>query len=216
MDMRLPGMVYAVVARPPVVGGKLRRYDPSQTMAVPGVIKVVEVPDMSGAPGFQPLGGVAVVARNTWAARQGRTALKIEWDDGTNANYDSVDYRQTLESAARKSGKIVRDQGDVAQAWSRAPEAERLVAEYHVPHLAHASMEPPVATALVTGDTCEIWTSVQNPQAALDGAAAALGMGRRALHEAIAYSRNRSMFGGQLADFQLTQARLGEMSSLRW
>lgn len=88
MDMRLPGMVYAVVARPPVVGGKLRRLDSAKALAVPGVLKVVEIPPMQGAPAFQPLGGVAIVARNTWAARQGRDALEIEWDDGPNGSYD--------------------------------------------------------------------------------------------------------------------------------
>ncbi|MCH1999890.1 xanthine dehydrogenase family protein molybdopterin-binding subunit, partial [Achromobacter xylosoxidans] len=96
MDMRLPGMVYAVVARPPVVGGKLRRVDSAKALAVPGVLKVVEIPAMAGAPAFQPLGGVAVVASNTWAAMQGRAALAIEWDDGPNAAYDSVAYRETL------------------------------------------------------------------------------------------------------------------------
>ncbi len=174
MDVRLPGMVYAVIARPPVVGGKVRRFDASKALAVPGVLKVVEIPAMSGAPAFQPLGGIAVVARNTWAARQGRSALQIEWDDGANASYDSSAYRQTLETAARKAGKVVRNQGDVAQAWSKAPEADRLVAEYHVPHLAHASMEPPVATVQITGDKAEVWTSIQNPAAALDAVVARL------------------------------------------
>ncbi|OEC35882.1 isoquinoline 1-oxidoreductase, beta subunit [Pseudomonas cuatrocienegasensis] len=174
MDKRLPGMVYAVVARPPVVGGKVRRFDASKALAVPGVIKVVEIPAMSGAPGFQPLGGIAVVARNTWAARQGRSALQIEWDDGANVSYDSSTYRQTLQAAARKAGKVVRNQGDVAKAWSKAPEAERLVAEYHVPHLAHASMEPPVATVQIKGDKVEAWTSIQNPIAARDAVAARL------------------------------------------
>ncbi|MBU1332596.1 MAG: molybdopterin-dependent oxidoreductase [Gammaproteobacteria bacterium] len=174
MDKRLPGMVYAVVARPPVVGGKVRRFDASKALAVPGVIKVMEIPAMSGAPAFQPLGGIAVVARNTWAARQGRSALQIEWDDGANASYDSNAYRQTLQAAARKAGKVVRNQGDVAQAWSKAPEAERLVAEYHVPHLAHASMEPPVATVQIKGDKVEVWTSIQNPIAARDAVAARL------------------------------------------
>src|SRR5690606_8523804 len=74
MDMRLPGMVYAVVARPPVVGGKLRHVDSTRALAVPGVLKVVTIPAFEGAPGFLPLGGMAVVARNTWAALQGRSA----------------------------------------------------------------------------------------------------------------------------------------------
>lgn len=174
MDMRLPGTVYAVVARPPVVGGKVRRFDASKALAVPGVVKVVEIPAMAGAPAFQPLGGVAVVARNTWAARQGRTALQIEWDDGANADYDSGAYRQTLEVAARKTGNVVRDQGDVAQTWKQAPEAERMAVEYYVPHLAHASMEPPVATVQITGDKTEVWTSIQNPIAARDAVATRL------------------------------------------
>ncbi len=174
MDVRLPGMVYAVVARPPVVGGKLRRFDSSKALALPGVLKVVEIPPMRGAPAFQPLGGVAVVARNTWAARQGRDALDIEWDDGPNAGYDSSAYRQTLEASARQPGKTMRKQGDAARTWSRAPEAERLAAEYYIPHLAHASMEPPVATVQIKAGKAEVWTSVQNPAAARDAVAARL------------------------------------------
>lgn len=174
MDMRLPGMVYAVVARPPVVGGKLRRFNSAKALSVPGVLKLVEIPAMKGAPAFQPLGGVAVVARNTWAARQGRDALEIEWDDGPNGNYDSTSYRQTLEAAARQPGKPIRNDGDAAQTWAQAPEDARLAAEYYVPHLAHASMEPPVATVRINGNTAEVWTSIQNPVAARDAVAARL------------------------------------------
>ncbi|MEN5159362.1 xanthine dehydrogenase family protein molybdopterin-binding subunit [Achromobacter spanius] len=174
MDMRLPGMVYAVVARPPVVGGRLRRFDSAKALAVPGVLKVVEIPPMQGAPAFQPLGGVAVVARNTWAARQGRDALEIEWDDGPNGSYDSAAYRQTLQAAARAPGKTMRNQGDAANAWAKAPETERVAAEYYVPHLAHASMEPPVATVQIKGNSAEVWTSVQNPAAAKSAVAARL------------------------------------------
>ena len=174
MDMRLPGMVYAVVARPPVVGGRLRRFDSAKALAVPGVLKVVEIPPMQGAPAFQPLGGVAVVARNTWAARQGRDALEIEWDDGPNGSYDSAAYRQTLQAAARAPGKTMRNQGDAANAWAKAPEAERVAAEYYVPHLAHASMEPPVATVQIKGNSAEVWTSVQNPAAAKNAVATRL------------------------------------------
>lgn len=174
MDMRLPGMVYAVVARPPVVGGRLRRFDSAKALAVPGVLKVVEIPPMQGAPAFQPLGGVAVVARNTWAARQGRDALEIEWDDGPNGSYDSDAYQQTLQSAARAPGKTMRNQGDADNAWAKAPEAERVAAEYYVPHLAHASMEPPVATVQIKGNSAEVWTSVQNPAAAKGAVAARL------------------------------------------
>ncbi|MGT2509299.1 molybdopterin cofactor-binding domain-containing protein [Cupriavidus basilensis] len=174
MDVRLPGMVYALVARPPVVGGKPRRVESAKALAVPGVLKVVEIPAFQGAPGFQPLGGVAVVARNTWSAMQGRAALEIEWDDGPNGAYDSAAYRQTLEAAARAPGKAMRSQGDAVQSWAKAAEAERFAAEYYVPHLAHASMEPPVATVQIRRDHAEVWTSIQNPAAAQAAVAARL------------------------------------------
>jgi isoquinoline 1-oxidoreductase beta subunit len=176
MDVVLPGMVYAVVARPPVVGGKLRRLDSTEALKVAGVLKIVEIPTFQGAPVFQPLGGVVVVARNTWAAMQGRAALKIEWDDGPNAAYDSAAFRQQQAAAVKVSGTVVRNDGDTLKTIADAPASRRHGAEYFVPHLAHATMEPPVATALVNDQGCEIWTSTQNPQAALDGAAAALGL----------------------------------------
>jgi isoquinoline 1-oxidoreductase beta subunit len=176
MDVRLPGMVFAVVARPPVVGGKLRRVDSSEALKLPGVLKVVEIPAFQGAPVFQPLGGVAVVANNTWAAMQGRAALKIEWDDGPNATYESAAFRQQQAAAVKVAGTVVRNDGDAVKALADAPANRRHSAEYFVPHLAHATMEPPVATALVNDQGCEIWTSTQNPQAALGGAAAALGL----------------------------------------
>jgi len=176
MDMRLPGMVYAVVARPPVLGGKLRTVRSEKALQVPGVIKVLEIPATPGAPGFHPLGGVAVVARNTWAAMQGRAALEIDWDHGPHAAYESDAYRKTLESAARAPGKVLRNDGDAPAAIARAEDRSRFSAEYYVPHLAHASMEPPVATVLVKDGRCEVWTSIQNPQAALAGVAARLAL----------------------------------------
>lgn len=176
MDVRLPGMVYAVVARPPVLGGKLRSVDSSEALKVPGVLRIVELPALTGAPVFKPLGGVAVVATNTWAAMQGRKALKLSWDDGPHGSYNSARYRTELEAAARRPAKVLRDQGDVTQALAQAPAHRKVSAEYYLPHLAHATMEPPVATAQVQDGRCEIWTSVQNPQAALDNVAAQLGL----------------------------------------
>jgi isoquinoline 1-oxidoreductase beta subunit len=176
MDARLPGMVYAVVARPPVVGGKLRSVDSSEALKVPGVLKVVEIPGFQGPPAFQPLGGAAVVARNTWAAIQGRNALKIEWDDGPNAVYESKSFRTTQEAAVKRPGTVYRDDGDAPKLIADVASERRFAAEYYVPHMAHAPMEPPVATALVTDAGCEIWTSTQNPQATLVGAAGALSL----------------------------------------
>jgi len=174
MDTRLPGMLYAVVARPQVYGGKVTSVDDAAALKVPGVVKVVQIDPTPGAPQFNPLGGVAVIARNTWSAMQGRNALKIVWDDGPNAGYDSVAYRSTLEEAAHKPGPVVRNDGDFAAAAAAA--AKRITADYYLPHLAHASMEPPAASARITQGKCEVWGCFQSPQAARDLVAKRLGM----------------------------------------
>jgi isoquinoline 1-oxidoreductase beta subunit len=174
LDVRLPGMLYAVVARPPVYGGKLIKYDATEALAVPGVVRVVEIESSSPPPEFNPLGGVAVIARNTSSAMKGRAALKIEWDDGPNRDYDSVAFRATLEELARKPGKVVRNDGDVDAAMASA--ARRLQAEYYVPHHAHATMEPPNATVRIAQGKCEAWAGIQSPQNARDLIAKRLGM----------------------------------------
>lgn len=163
IDTRLEDMLYAVVARPPVFGGKVLRYDAKDALKVPGVIKVVELPSSPPPADFNPLGGVAVIARNTWAAIQGRKALKIEWNNGPHGTYDSVAYKAELEAAARKPGKVVRNDGDVDTALKSA--AKQVEAEYYAPHLAHATMEPPAATARIVKGKCEIWACTQSPQA---------------------------------------------------
>jgi len=166
IDTQLKGLLYAVVARPPVLGGKLSKYDASAALKVPGVIKIVELPSSPLPAEFNPLGGIAVIASNTWAAIQGRNALKIEWDNGEHAGYDSLAYKAELEAAVRQSGKVVRQQGDVDAALQGA--AKRLEAEYYLPHLAQAPMEPPAATARIVKGHCEIWTCTQAPQLSRD------------------------------------------------
>ena len=173
-DTRLPGMLYSVVARPQVYGGKVTSFDSADALKLPGVIKVVAIDPSPGPPQFNPLGGVAVIGRNTWAAMQGRNALKIVWDDGPNAGYDSIAYKATLEAAARKPGKVVRNDGDFTAAAASA--AKRIEAEYYLPHLAHASMEPPAATARIVNGKCEVWGCFQSPQAARDLVAKRLGI----------------------------------------
>ncbi|MBV9532159.1 MAG: xanthine dehydrogenase family protein molybdopterin-binding subunit, partial [Bradyrhizobium sp.] len=173
-DTRLPGMKYAVIARPPVTGGKLVSFDGAEAMKVPGVEKVMEVRGWPWPSKFQPLGGVAVIARNTGAAIKGRDALKIVWDDGANAKYDSVAYRAELEQAARKPGLVVRKEGDVDGTLKSADKV--IVGEYYLPHLAHVSMEPPVAVAHVKGDTAEIWGPLQSPGGTRDDVAKTLGI----------------------------------------
>ncbi|HZR85848.1 MAG TPA: molybdopterin cofactor-binding domain-containing protein [Bradyrhizobium sp.] len=173
-DIRLPGMKYAVIARPPVTGGKLVSFDSANAMKVSGVEKVMEVKGWPWPSKFQPLGGVAVIARNTGAAIKGRDALKITWDDGANAKYDSVAYRTELEEAARKPGLVVRKEGDVDAALKGADKV--VVGEYYLPHLAHVSMEPPVAVADVKDNKAEIWAPVQSPGGTREDVAKTLGI----------------------------------------
>ncbi|MGI4944305.1 MAG: molybdopterin cofactor-binding domain-containing protein [Janthinobacterium lividum] len=159
-DVRLPGMKYVVIAHPPVTGGKVVSFDAKDALAVSGVEQVVEAQGWPWPSKFQPLGGVAIVARNTGAAIKGRDALKVVWDDGANAHYDSDVYRKELEEAARKPGLEVRNTGDADGALKSA--ASVVTAEYYLPHLAHVSMEPPVATARMEGDKVEVWAPVQS------------------------------------------------------
>ncbi|MCQ8103978.1 xanthine dehydrogenase family protein molybdopterin-binding subunit [Methylomonas sp. SURF-2] len=162
IDTRLPDMLHAVVARPPVMGGKVLHYDAAEALKVPDVIKVVEIKSSPLPADFNPLGGVAVIAKHTWAAIQGRKALKIDWDNGPHAAYDSAAYRTEMEAAARQPGKVVRNQGDVDAALNSA--AQRLAAEYYAPHLAQAPMEPPAAAVRIVNGHCEVWACTQAPQ----------------------------------------------------
>ncbi|HET9013017.1 MAG TPA: molybdopterin cofactor-binding domain-containing protein, partial [Gemmatimonadaceae bacterium] len=174
IDVRRPGMKYAVIARPPVYGGRVKAVDDAAALKVAAVERVVA---LQGAPvpsGFQPLGGVAVIARNTWAALQGREALKITWDDGPNAAYDSVEYEKAIVKSAQQPGAVARKEGDVDAALGGA--AKVIKADYYAPHLAHAPMEPPAAVAEVTSNGCEVWASTQDPQAARGEVAKALGL----------------------------------------
>ena len=174
IDARVPGMKYAVIARPPVYGGRVVSFDEAAARAVPGVERVVKLDGTAPPSGFQPLGGVAVIARNTWAAIQGRNKLNVKWEDGPNRSYDSVAYRRQLEETARRPGKIVRDDRDVVMALASASRVVK--ADYYIPHLAHAPMEPPAALAHVTASRCEVWGGSQNPQGARNEIAKALGI----------------------------------------
>jgi isoquinoline 1-oxidoreductase subunit beta len=173
-DIVLPDMLFAVVARPPVFGGKLVSVDDSEALKVPGVVRTVRIEGTPPPAKFQPLGGVAVVARNTWAAMKGRDALKIAWDDGPNAGYDSDAYGRKLQEAARRPAKKLREDGNAGEALAKA--ARRIEAEYFAPHLAHAPMEPPAATVRIAGGKCEVWTSAQSPYSVRGEVAQRLGM----------------------------------------
>ena len=175
-DVRLPGMLVAIVARPPVVGGTVARFDAAKALAVPGVRKVVKLPDATRPFGFKPLGGVAVLADHTWAAMRGRAALEVTWEPGANGAYESTAYHaalsQGLATAVGEGAHPLRTKGDAMAALGSA--AKTVEAEYHTPHLAHATMEPLVALARFDGKTCECWAPTQNPQAARTEVAKAL------------------------------------------
>jgi len=173
-DVMRPGMKFAVIARSPVLGGKIVSFDAAETLKVPGVEKVVTIDPTPAPAKFAPLAGVAVIAKNTYAALKGRDALKIVWDDGPNKSYDSVAYKAMLEAENRKPGKIERNEGDPDKALASA--AKVITREYYVPHLAHATMEPPAATAQLTGGKLEVWAPLQSPGGAREDIAKKLGL----------------------------------------
>ena len=174
-DHRIPGQKFAVIARPPVMGGKLVSVDDKAALAIPGVERVMPVQGWA-PPGtkFKPVGGVAVIANNTGAAIKGRDALKIVWDDGVHKTHDSVAYRAELEAAVKAPGNVVRNEGDAEAALKTA--AKVITSDYYVPYLAHATMEPPVALVNVANGKCEVWAPVQSSYGTREDVAALLNM----------------------------------------
>ncbi|MDW3224770.1 MAG: molybdopterin cofactor-binding domain-containing protein [Paracoccaceae bacterium] len=173
-DVALPGMKFAVIARPPVVGGRATSFDATEALTVPGVESVHEIPYGGLAQKFAPLGGIAVVATNTWAATEGRALLQIEWEAGEHGDYNSEAYMADMIATSEQSGTTARDQGDTDQAFANA--AKTFTRTYTQSHMAHIPMEPPAAIANYTGDGLEIWAPVQSPYTARTDTAAALGL----------------------------------------
>jgi isoquinoline 1-oxidoreductase beta subunit len=174
MDIRVDGMLYAAIAHPPVLGGKVQSVDNSATMKVKGVRQTIAIDPFTPPHAFQPLGGIAVIADNTWSAFKGRDQLKISWDNGPNAGYTSDSFKKELQETARQPGKVVHTVGDPDAEFGKSG---RIVeAEYFAPHLAHASMEPPVAVADVQGDKVTVWCPTQNPVGVREQVAKTLGL----------------------------------------
>ena len=163
IDVRLPGMKFAAVAACPVFGGKLASVDDAKAKAIPGVQQVVRLDD-----------AVAVVAADTWAAKQGLAALDIRWDDGPNANLTTADIVQQLATASEKSGVVARKDGDVAAAMAGA--GQKVEAIYEQPFLAHATMEPVNCTVHVRPDGCDVWVGTQVPTFTQNAAAKVTGL----------------------------------------
>ncbi len=173
IDARVPGMKYATVLRCPVAGGKVKTFNADKALAVAGVLKVLEMPFTAFPSGINnPQGGIVVIAENTWAAIKGRKALEVEWDLGPNAAYSTEDYFADMLGRVKEQGKVHREQGSTATSFKSA--AKTLDSTYLIPHLAHASMEPPCAVANFKEGKCEVWAPTQNPQGAHDALAEVL------------------------------------------
>lgn len=174
-DIRLPGMKYAVIARPTVLGGKIKSFDASAALKVPGVVAVHQIDGVYDVPRkFGVLGGIAVVANSTYAAIKGRDALKIDWDHGANSAYNSAAYAKEAAATAAQPGKVIRKQGDIDAAFKNAKQV--FSADYHAQHLIPASMEPLVAVAQIKDGKAEIWAPAQSPFGAKNDVVAALKM----------------------------------------
>jgi isoquinoline 1-oxidoreductase beta subunit len=174
MDTRVEGMLYASIEHPPVLGGKVKSLDDKEALRVAGVKKVLTIEPFKPPHVFQPLGGVAVLADSTWAALQGRQKLKIEWDNGPNAMHNSADFRKELEATARQPSKVIRNVGDVDAEFAKG--GKIIEAAYYTPHLAHVSMEPPVALADYHDGKVVTWAPTQNPQEVQQTVASVLGL----------------------------------------
>jgi isoquinoline 1-oxidoreductase beta subunit len=154
LDVKVPGMVYAVIARPPAFSASIKSFDAVAAKQVPGVLDVVQVPS-----------GIAVVGTNTWAAISGRKALKVEWDLGANADLDSAKITEKLKAAVGPHKEMPAD-------------SKVIEATFDFPYLAHATMEPLNAVADVKDDHCTIWTGTQQPNGAQSDAAKILNIPR--------------------------------------
>ncbi len=172
LDVRVPEMLFAVVARCPTFGGKVAHFDAAKAKAIPGVIEVFEIPAL-GSDVFSA-GGIAVVADSTWTAMKGREALDVTWDRGAAVSESSDGMREALRAAAHKPGKRVRNDGNVDAVLSNG--AKKVEALYELPLLAHATMEPMNITAQVRGNACEVWAPTQSPDWVQGTVAKVLGM----------------------------------------
>jgi isoquinoline 1-oxidoreductase beta subunit len=188
IDSKMDGMLYANVAHPPVLGSTVKSVDDSATLAVKGVKKTHVLNTFKAPIMFQPLGGVAVVADNTWAAIEGKKKLKIEWNESDHKSFSSDEYRKELEATSRKPAKVIREIGNVDGEFSKG--GKIVEAEYYAPMLVHASMEPPAALANVKDGKAEVWAATQNPQGTREAVASAVGLKKEAV------TANVTLLGG--------------------
>ena len=165
IDVRIPNMKFAAIARSPVTFGSVKSFTKNKAEKVAGVEEIFELPRLVPPTGkfFGMLGGIAVIANNTWSAFQGKLNLDIEWNNGANESFDSNAFKKTLTDRVHKTGKLVPGaRGNVTAAFEVA--TKTIEATYHIPFLVHAPMEVPNATAWFQGNKIEVWAPVQDPQ----------------------------------------------------
>ena len=163
IDSRLPGMLFAVIARPAVIGAKLLKLDDAAARAVPGVVDIQEIP-----------GGIAVYASNTWAAKRGRDALALEWDEGPNRSFSTESQRREYRRLCNTAGAVAGQKGDAKSALRGA--AKKFDVEYELPYLAHSPMEPLNCLADVRADGCDLYFGTQMQGPDRDAVARELGL----------------------------------------
>ncbi len=173
-DVKVPNMLYASIERPPVIGCAVKNVDEAGAKSVKGVVSTQTLDPFTKPYGFKQLGGVAVLADSTWAAMQGRRRLKVEWTSNENAAFESDAFKQQLSQTVRAPQKAARVKGDVDKVLASAQKTHE--AEYYVPMLAHAPMEPPAAVAEFKDGKVTASTCTQNPQAVQEAVAGALNI----------------------------------------
>lgn len=172
-DTRMEGMLYAAVLHPPVYGSAVQSVDDSAALKVAGVKQTATIDAFKPPVTMQALGGVAVLAENTYAAFQGKKKLKVEWTKSEHSVWSSDAFRKELEATSRKPCKVVRENGNVDEAFAKGGKV--VESEYYAPMLAHAAMEPPAALAVYREGKVEVWAPTQSPQGAQEAIAAAVG-----------------------------------------
>ncbi len=202
LDMRVPGMLFAVVARPPVVGAKVRRIDDTAARAVSGVVDVKEIP-----------AGIVVYATNTWAAKRGREALKVDWNEGANRVFSTENQRREYRQLLRRTGEVARDSGDTRKALASA--AKSIDVEYELPYLAHSPMEPLNCLADVRADGVDLYLGTQMQSPDRDAVARVLGVDPSTVKMHIAFlgggfGRRAQKFSEAAVDAALASKAIGK------
>lgn len=177
LDVFREGMVHASIEHPPVMGGTIASVDDKAALAVRGVTQTVRLDTFTPPYMFKPLGGVAVIASNTWAALQGRKGLKVQWQDGPHAGFESEAFKTQMMATARQAAKVAHNVGNVDAEFAKGGKV--LEAMYYTPLAAHASMEPPAAVAEFQDGKVTVWAPTQNPQAVQETVAEAVGIDKK-------------------------------------